>query len=140
MKSYAEAAKLVLAILIAVALGFGLYKVKSAYDELVELRAENTDLKAVATGTSAGIAAADRGREAEAEQETVTSDRRGRLDRKYEELDREDPTVAAWGPVPIPVVLRDADAAERHGPADSALGRERADGAAEAGGADPVSR
>lgn len=44
--------------------------------------------------------------------EIVVSDRRAVLDRGFEELKREDQTVADWAATPIPKRLRELDAAE----------------------------
>lgn len=44
--------------------------------------------------------------------EIVVSDRRAVLDRGFEELKREDQTIADWAATPIPKRLRELDAAE----------------------------
>lgn len=133
--------KLGAAIAIGLLLALVANDIRATYAERARLAEEVTGLKATATTTTAVAAAFDAKLTEATEQETAVGDRRGRLDRKYEVLKREDQTVAVWDPGRVPVVLRDADKAEPvDGPAGATNRGEEAIGAEESGRPDPATR
>ena len=117
-----QAIKLILSLVVAAALGVAFVVGYNTWNDYQRLKDYEKKNQAIDAGTTAGIKEMGEQQGAQAAQEAAVYDYRGRSDRRYEELKREDQTVAGWAATRIPQRLLDEERAARASAAGSASG------------------
>ena len=136
----ADVVRLVLLIIVVIALFVGGVLVKRHFNEFNDLKDFKASAKPDIEATQAIVPSLEVQQAAGTAQETSVGARRARLDRSFQEIQREDQTVAAWAATPIPQRLRDADAEAVDSAPGNGDGRQSVGDAEDGAGPNPTPR
>ena len=116
--------RLILIVIIFVLVGIVLFWIKYAYDDYDRLKTMEKQFEASTKATTETVGQLNTQTAEKQRVEIVVSDRRAVLDRSFEDLKREDQTVADWAATPIPQRVRDIDSENLDRASDPGVGRE----------------